>query len=205
MQRITHATATVDNRFTEGSPTAGTPATVVTADWLNGIQEELVSVIAAAGIALNAGSTVQLLAAIRALTMPVGHIVHLYVDSNPSALYGFGTWVEIAQGRVLVGRNGSDPDFDVIGDVGGAKTHTLLTTEMPGHQHFVANVDSAPDSPLAVGTVLARTDHNGGDLDYQLSGTSTAATVGQSSSTGGGAAHNNLQPYLVCRIWRRSA
>lgn len=198
MQRITHATATVDNRFTEGNPTAGTPATVVTADWLNGIQEELVSVIAAAGIALNAGSSVQLLAAIRALTMPVGHIVHLYVDTNPATLYGFGTWSEIAQGRVLVGRNGSDPDFDAIGDTGGAKTHTLTGAETGPHTHQIGSRDAAG------------ADGGGGSPNQELVADFGYAGVGAgppatTSSAGSGTPHNNLQPYLVCRIWRRTA
>ncbi|WP_299733962.1 hypothetical protein [uncultured Endozoicomonas sp.] len=62
MHRIDGTGATTDNRFTEGNPQAGVPATVVTADWLNSIQEELVAVIGAEK--LEKGRTDQLLEAI---------------------------------------------------------------------------------------------------------------------------------------------
>ena len=65
MHRIDGAGATPDNRFTEGSPQAGVPATVVTADWLNSVQEELVAVIGAEK--LNKGKTSQLIGAINDL------------------------------------------------------------------------------------------------------------------------------------------
>jgi hypothetical protein len=51
MHRIDGPGATVDNKFTEGDPVGSIPATVVTDDWLNAIQEELMSILAAAGVA----------------------------------------------------------------------------------------------------------------------------------------------------------
>lgn len=63
----TDAAGNDDNRFTNGNPSQGIPATVVDAKWLNAIQEEIVSVILAAGITLDDEDTAQLLAAINAL------------------------------------------------------------------------------------------------------------------------------------------
>lgn len=74
MHRIDTTTATVDNKFTRGNPQTATPATVVSEDWLNAVQEEIVSVISAAGISLSKPSNTQLLAAIRALAAPVGSV-----------------------------------------------------------------------------------------------------------------------------------
>jgi len=54
----------VDNTYTEGNPTTGTPATVVTADWLNAVQTEIANVITEQGIALNKADNTQLNAAI---------------------------------------------------------------------------------------------------------------------------------------------
>lgn len=55
------------NQFTEGDPVGAVPATVVTADWLNAVQEEIAGVIEGASIALSKPSNSQLHAAILAL------------------------------------------------------------------------------------------------------------------------------------------
>lgn len=65
MHRIDGPGATVDNRFTDGDPVGGIQATIVTDDWANDVQEELMSVLAAAGIAPVKGTQDQLLKSIR--------------------------------------------------------------------------------------------------------------------------------------------
>lgn len=72
MHRIDGANATVDNKFTLGNPGAGIPATTVTADIMNALQEELCSVIEAAGITLDKNNNGQLLAALRNLAFSTG-------------------------------------------------------------------------------------------------------------------------------------
>lgn len=64
MFRIDSEGATLDNKYTEGDPSLGVPATVVSADWLNSVQEELSGFIEFNGIALNKASTSQLQAAL---------------------------------------------------------------------------------------------------------------------------------------------
>lgn len=64
MHRIDGPGATVDQKFTEGDPATATPATTVTDDWLNSVQEEIAAVIESSGIALSKASNGQLLAAI---------------------------------------------------------------------------------------------------------------------------------------------
>lgn len=39
------------------------------------------------------------------------------------------------KGRVPVGKDASQTEFDAMGETGGAKTHTLAQTEMPVHTH----------------------------------------------------------------------
>lgn len=63
MQRINSD----DGLFHDGDPFNGVQGTMVTADWLNAQQEELASVIEAAGLALDPGDNAQLLAALVAL------------------------------------------------------------------------------------------------------------------------------------------
>ena len=43
------------------------------------------------------------------------------------------------QGRIPVGRDTGQVEFDVLGEVGGAKTHTLTSGEMPVHDHVMTH------------------------------------------------------------------
>ncbi|MFL1387471.1 hypothetical protein ACI77F_07340 [Pseudomonas tritici] len=61
MHRIDGPGATVDNKFTEGDPVGGIQATVVTDDWLNDVQEEVMSVLSAGGVTPVKGTQDQLL------------------------------------------------------------------------------------------------------------------------------------------------
>ena len=67
MHRIDGPAAAPGGLFTEGDPNVGTAATVMTDDWANAVQAEIVAVIAAAGIGLSKPSNVQLLAALGVL------------------------------------------------------------------------------------------------------------------------------------------
>ena len=97
-----------------------------------------------------------------------------------------GTWEAYGAGRVLVALDGTQTEFDVIGETGGAKTHTLTTAQMPSHTHSYVIVSGGGNAGAA-GT------------------TSNASTSGVTGSTGGGQAHNNLQPYIVVYRYRRTA
>ncbi|MEO0649374.1 MAG: hypothetical protein AAFZ65_01700, partial [Planctomycetota bacterium] len=67
MEKISHPTA-VDGQFTAGDPSNGILPTVLTADWANDVQDEVVNVIEGAGIALDGSQNDQLLQAIQTLT-----------------------------------------------------------------------------------------------------------------------------------------
>ena len=60
MHRIDSPGATPDKNFTEGDPTVPTPATVVSADWLNDVQENICRALEANGIVLEKGNYGQL-------------------------------------------------------------------------------------------------------------------------------------------------
>lgn len=110
-------------------------------------------------------------------------------DFNPNTAWG-GTWVEDSKGRVTVGQDTNDTSFDTIGETGGEKTHTLTTNEMPSHNHTIDNIDYGIANDNVLGGSYPR---------MALNGTVT------SNSTGGGQAHNNLQPYIVVKRWHRTA
>lgn len=86
------------------------------------------------------------------------------------------------RGRVAVGRDAAQVEFDVLGEKAGAKTHTLSATEMPSHTH-----KTGISTTLAFGTA-------GGGYSAVVG---FAQSNADTSSAGGGGAHNNLQPYIV--------
>ena len=123
---------------------------------------------------------------------PVGSIyINAAVATNPGTLLGFGTWAAFGAGRVIVGLNAADSDFDTAQETGGSKTHTLTTAELPSHTHTV----SIPSS-----------ENGGSSNDHALfpDGTSSGETF-TSGATGGGGAHTIVQPYIVAYMWRRTA
>lgn len=214
--------------FFDGNPVTGQPGTEVSADWLNQLQElvrtpilsagytdptrdqvdllqlairwhaaavlqpysqAILHIIAAGGLTFDPTQTDQLKRALLLISRPVGTVEIRYDAIDPATIYG-GTWTQFGAGRVLVGLDAADPDFDTIGKTGGEKTHVLTTGEMPAHTHSLDN------------RILTE-----GITGAGFGGTTpdNSAPVSATGSTGGGQAHNNLQPYLVVRFWRRTA
>jgi hypothetical protein len=131
---------------------------------------------------------------------PVGSVyINATVATNPGTLLGFGTWTAFGAGRVPVGIDSSDTDFDSAEETGGAKTHTLSTSEMPSHTHDTGVVGQY-DRNFVAAQRISVPQQNGFDDDGNL-GTASSRTT----STGGGGAHNNLQPYIVVYMWKRTA
>ena len=135
-------------------------------------------------------------ATINGLAYPVGSVYTSVVATNPNSLLGVGTWAAFGAGRVLVGINASDSDFNTVEEVGGAKTdsHTLSINEIPSHVHGytgvqgTGNPDGSSDS-VAAGQPTSYPRLT--ELDYE----------------GGGAAHSHdiVQPYIVVYFWKRTA
>lgn len=67
---------------------------------------------------------------------PVGSVFLSVVSTNPATLLGLGTWVAIATGRMLVGIDTGDTDFDTPEEIGGSKTVTLTEAQIPSHTHI---------------------------------------------------------------------
>lgn len=119
---------------------------------------------------------------------PIGHIRMETTDVNPATYLGFGTWVLWGAGKVPVGVDTADTDFSTVEKTGGEKTHTLTISEMPSHRHDARYGDT----------------ENGDGSGYRFSNT-TGTSTQIIQATGGGGAHNNLQPYITCYMWKRTA
>lgn len=87
MHRIDHATAAPGNLFTEGNPATATPATSVTDDWLNDMQENLAQLVEAASIALVKGDGTQVTDAIQVLiAVAFGNLKAISTVSTTSSI-----------------------------------------------------------------------------------------------------------------------
>ena len=140
-----------------------------------------------AGSGTIGGSAIATIASI----YPVGSIyINAAVATNPATLLGFGTWTAFGAGRVMVGLDATDSDFDTAQETGGAKTHTLTIAEMPSHTHTSTLRGNGEDENQNIPSASDNTDPS-------LTMTTNA--------TGGGSAHNNVQPYVVVYMWRRTA
>ena len=101
-------------------------------------------------------------------------------------------------GRVPVGYNSADTNFNTVGKAGGEKTHKLTTSEMPSHGHsgngWTFSVYKGTRSSESVGAISGT-----GFLMTQVKEGGSWGGYGSVPAAGGGAAHNNLQPYAVVK------
>lgn len=118
--------------------------------------------------------------------LPINKVELFYDDLDHSNYFGY-TWELISQGRVPVGLDVNDTDFNEIGKIGGEKKHKLTVNEMPAHTHGISTMGG---SELASGYSYA----NGGSYNNAFT-----------QATGGNQPHNNMQPYIVMAFWRRVA
>ncbi|MDO8547856.1 MAG: hypothetical protein Q7R68_10935 [Nitrospirales bacterium] len=138
---------------------------------------------------------------------PIGSVFIAVVDTNPATLLGYGTWSAIAAGRVLVGLDSGDTDFDTVEETGGAKTVTLDTTMIPAHTHtqdaHAHTIGQVRDATTGGATTnIAKTADTSSTLGTATA-TNSATAVNQNA--GGGLAHANVQPYFVVYMWKRTA
>ena len=193
---------------------------------------------ATAGSSTTQFATTAFVTAALSAVYPVGSIyINASSASNPSTLLGFGTWEAFGAGRVMVGLNASDADFDTAEETGGAKTvsaagsisgtvggTSLTAAQMPKHHHrYVTGAlsgGSYPNSPqenqnanFFGGTPDdAAYEYNtysvGGDAASGSTGTGTSNGDSHTHSFSGsvtGSATSVVQPYIVVRMWKRTA
>lgn len=84
------------------------------------------------------------------------------------------------KGKVIVGLNSAETEFDTNGETGGEKTHQLTVAEMPAHTHDIRCGNGGSGSKI-------NGDYGGTDLDR----------ADRALSEGGDGSHNNLQPYIT--------
>ncbi|WP_417204387.1 phage baseplate protein [Sutterella wadsworthensis] len=141
---------------------------------------------------------------------PIGSV---YMTENaafdPNAEWG-GTWVKI-ENRFLLGSG-----TKAVGAQGGEENVTLSIYEIPAHSHTRGSMDITGnlangdiDMGAVSGAIYNRGDGNGaGGLWVSIPQMGFKASKGWSgytSSSGGSQSHNNMPPYQVVNIWKRTA
>ena len=116
------------------------------------------------------------------MVYPVGSIYISVNSTSPASLFG-GRW-EILNDVFLLAAG----SYANAGTFGGEAVHTLTVDEMPAHSHSVPNMSGYDTGVEWVGQ----------------SGTAAPQTR-NTAINGGGAAHNNMPPYLAVYMWKRVA
>lgn len=123
----------------------------------------------------------------------IGDIYQTTNKTNPSEIWPKTEWEQI-EGEVLGGYKKGDPNFGTLGKSIGEAEHTLTVDEIPSHTHNTRVAWDSTSGTSAVISNLARLLYAPGN-PYGL----------DSQATGGGQAHNNIQPTRVVMIWIRTA
>jgi hypothetical protein len=128
---------------------------------------------------------------------PVGHIIMTENSANPATYLGVGTWSPYGAGKVPVGIDSTQTEFNALAKTGGEKAHILSVAEMPSHNHINGRYTKLM-------TTCQNGDGNvtGGTGDFSL-GEPNLFNSADILSSGGNGSHNNLQPYIVCYMWKR--
>jgi len=146
---------------------------------------------------------------------PVGTIYESTSSANPSTHFAGTTWERYGDGKVTVGQDTGDSDFNDITDTGGAKTVSLTSGQMPSHSHSFSGTTGQAGAhnhtytyEYARGSGIA-----GAENGESSTVTGTTSSVGNHShsfsgttgSAGSGSAHENMPPYCIVYRWKRTA
>ena len=192
----------VNSKADIASPTlTGTPAAPTAAADTNTTQIATTAFVTTAASALNAAA------------YPIGAIfttTTAYANSAAVvAAIGGTTWAAFGSGKVLVGLDATDTDFDTAGSStgsagsGGSKTVDAGTTgstaaDLKAHTHTIQRTDSTESGSTAGVSSYTSSDANAGTFN-------TASAGDDAGHTHTTPAHSLVQPYITVYFWKREA
>jgi hypothetical protein len=163
---------------------------------------------ASAGTSTTQLATTAFVTAALSAAYPVGSIyINAGVSTNPSTLLGFGTWTAFGAGKVLVSLDSADALFDTLEETGGSKdavvvSHTHTATSVvtdPGHTHTPGSISNAN---IDSGTSDGGSVQSPAPIPSAFTGITVATT---NASAGVSATNANVQPFIVVKMWKRTA
>lgn len=130
---------------------------------------------------------------------PIGSIIFTTSSINPGVTFG-GTWTEWGKGRVPVGVNTADIEFNEVEKIGGKKEQVLRAS---------IGAVSSDTSSIGYAKTVATPNHNvysatiwGNNGNTETPRPANHATeVWQDNGQG----PTTLQPYITCYMWKRTA
>lgn len=156
---------------------------------------------------------------------PIGSIYLSINNVNPGTIFG-GTWERFAYGRCLVGVDENQTEFNTVLKSGGSKylqshTHSFSYSGSTGgagnhsHQVYLNGDTSFPmigfpgwaGSTISTNRVLMNQSSGtgfymytgtDGNHDHSFSGSGTTSSSGEGNA-------QNLQPFITCYVWLRTA
>lgn len=193
-------------RQRNGTQDSYTPSEMASAIQALSGEEGVFNIVSVLGVGPTSTGDVPLKQVICDMIYPVGSIYISADGTSPATRFG-GTWQQIKD-RFLLAAG----DSYSAGSTGGEAAHTLTVSEMPSHTHSATiadpnlrcgeNGDFANYNmygSLGGWGLAAVSENNKGNARLFLRDTVNVA------GTGGGAAHNNMPPYLTVYVWKRTA
>ena len=176
--------------------------------------ESFSATTAAAGTNTTQVATTAFVKTALGLVYPVGAIfttTTAYADSAAVVTaIGGTTWVVFGAGKVLVGVDSSDADFDTIEETGGTKTHTLTAAQLPDHNHTYAKlIGQGSGSGVNFAGSSTGLAYTWKKTDDETVTATTNHSLDTSDIAAGtypaGGSHPIVQPYITVYMWKRTA
>lgn len=152
-------------------------------------------------------------------SLPVGSIYQSTIATSPEELFG-GTWEAMPAGRVLLAQGNVETENYthnfVAGETGGEFVHQLTVGELPSHNHTASsNVTGEHNHGIYIngynGNMSGAQNYGWGSDDHSIglrrnytenNGSHThTISIG---NTGSSQSHNNMEPYIVVYMWKRT-
>jgi microcystin-dependent protein len=144
---------------------------------------------------------------------PVGSIYISVNNTNPGTYLTGTTWVAWGAGRVPVGVDTTQTEFNTVEETGGAKSvtltaaqsgirahgHTLSATSLNMFKSKINNVSYGLSNGGGFAGDVIVAQNTGNTSSYMLSSGSVPNNTAASATE----SHTNLQPYITCYMWKR--